>query len=80
MDEEIERVMKTHSTYCYLTLDDIAQFEVIMAAQQESLVVVNAPYDTEIEVHNNNTSHDSSSSSIYPYPSMTKKTGKSEKV
>ncbi|KAG2206852.1 hypothetical protein INT47_007609 [Mucor saturninus] len=79
VDDEIERVLKNHSSYCYLTLDDIAQFEVVMAAQQESLVVVNAPYDTEIEVHNN-TSHDSSSSSIYPYPSMTKKTSKSEKV
>ncbi|KAI9257580.1 E2F/DP family winged-helix DNA-binding domain-containing protein [Helicostylum pulchrum] len=53
VDDEIERVLKNHSSYCYLTLDDIAQFEVIMAAQQESLVVVNAPYDTDIETSNN---------------------------
>ena len=51
IDREIERVIKNNSSYCYLTLDDIDRFEVIMAAQQEALVVVNAPYDTDIEVH-----------------------------
>jgi hypothetical protein len=51
VDHEIERVIQTNNSYCYLTLDDIARFEIIMAAQQEALVVVNAPYDTDIEVH-----------------------------
>ncbi|CAO3609483.1 unnamed protein product [Mucor fragilis] len=51
IDQEIERVIKNNASYCYLTLDDIDRFEVIMAAQQEALVVVNAPYDTDIEVH-----------------------------
>ncbi|EPB88989.1 hypothetical protein HMPREF1544_04250 [Mucor circinelloides 1006PhL] len=51
IDQEIEKVIKNNSSYCYLTLDDIDKFEVIMAAQQEALVVVNAPYDTDIEVH-----------------------------
>ncbi|KAI8637374.1 E2F/DP family winged-helix DNA-binding domain-containing protein [Parasitella parasitica] len=51
IDQEIEKVIKDNQSYCYLTLDDIEKFEVIMAAQQEALVVVNAPYDTDIEVH-----------------------------
>ncbi|ORZ01773.1 E2F/DP family winged-helix DNA-binding domain-domain-containing protein [Syncephalastrum racemosum] len=51
MDHEIERVLKRHKTHCYLTLDDLARFEVMLAAQQEVLVVVNAPYDTDITVH-----------------------------
>lgn len=51
IDQEIERVIKNNASYCYLTMDDIDRFEVIMAAQQEALVVVNAPYDTDIEVH-----------------------------
>jgi predicted RNA-binding protein with EMAP domain len=51
IDQEIERVIKNNSSYCYLTLDDIDRFEVMMAAQQEALVVVNAPYDTDIEVY-----------------------------
>ncbi|KAI9485240.1 MAG: E2F/DP family winged-helix DNA-binding domain-containing protein [Benjaminiella poitrasii] len=54
VDEEIENVIKNHASYCYLTLDDIARFEVVTAAQQESLVVVNAPYNTDIELHQTN--------------------------
>lgn len=51
MDHEIERVLKRHKNHCYLTLDDLTRFEVMLAAQQEVLVVVNAPYDTDITVH-----------------------------
>ncbi|KAI8350154.1 E2F/DP family winged-helix DNA-binding domain-containing protein [Blakeslea trispora] len=65
VDQEIESMIKSNSPYCYLTLDDIAKFEVIMAAQQEALVVVNAPYDTDIEVHHN---HHPQNSHYSPYP------------
>ncbi|CEP14173.1 hypothetical protein [Parasitella parasitica] len=51
IDQEVEKVIKDNQSYCYLTLDDLEKFEVIMAAQQEALVVVNAPYNTDIEVH-----------------------------
>ncbi|OBZ89615.1 Transcription factor E2FC [Choanephora cucurbitarum] len=69
IDQEIESMIKTNSPYCYLTLDDIAKFEVIMAAQQEALVVVNAPYDTDIEVHHHHHHHQPQQNSHYsPYP------------
>ncbi|KAI8049432.1 E2F/DP family winged-helix DNA-binding domain-containing protein [Gilbertella persicaria] len=69
IDQEIENVIKNNASYCYLTLDDIARFEVIMAAQQEALVVVNAPYDTDIEVHHHHQPQDDHYS---PYPSIKK--------
>jgi hypothetical protein len=59
-----------------VTLDDIARFEDAMAAQQEALVAVNAPYNTDIEVHQQTNDHNASSS-FTPYPPsssiMTKK-------
>ncbi|KAI8992660.1 E2F/DP family winged-helix DNA-binding domain-containing protein [Pilobolus umbonatus] len=64
IDHEIEQVLNHHSSHCYLTLDDLAQFEVMMAAQQEALVVVNAPYDTHIEVHHRS---DNTRNSYHPY-------------
>lgn len=57
-------MIKTHNSYCYLTLDDFAQFEVAMAAEQEALLIVNAPYDTDIEVHQQTNDHDA----FTPYP------------
>ncbi|KAI9490968.1 E2F/DP family winged-helix DNA-binding domain-containing protein [Zychaea mexicana] len=51
VDREIERILKRHKGHCYLTLDDLARFEAMLHAQQEVLVVVNAPYDTDITVH-----------------------------
>ncbi|KAG2223855.1 hypothetical protein INT45_012728, partial [Circinella minor] len=51
VDREIERILKRHKNHCYLTLDDLARFETMLAAKQEVLVVVNAPYDTDITVH-----------------------------
>lgn len=53
LDHDIELILDRNSSHCYLTLDDLAQFEVMMAAQQEALVVVNAPHDTHIEVMQN---------------------------
>lgn len=50
VDHEIERVLKRHKTHCYLTLDDLARFEVMSATQQEVFVLVNAPYNTDINV------------------------------
>ncbi|KAI7904448.1 E2F/DP family winged-helix DNA-binding domain-containing protein [Cokeromyces recurvatus] len=54
VDEETERIIKNNASYCYLTLEDIAGFEV-MTKEQESLVVVNAPYNTDIELHSTET-------------------------
>lgn len=51
VDHEIERVLKRHMNHCYLTLDDLARFEAMLGATKEVLVVVNAPYDTDITVH-----------------------------
>jgi hypothetical protein len=59
VDQEIERVLKSKSSHCYMTLDDLAQFEVMLAAQQEAFVVLNAPLDdTDIEVHQQQKSGD----------------------
>ncbi|CEI97746.1 hypothetical protein RMCBS344292_11873 [Rhizopus microsporus] len=53
VDLDIERVLMSNGSDCYLTLDDLTRFELMIDAERESFVVVNAPYDTDIEVHTN---------------------------
>lgn len=48
MDHEIEGVLKRHKDYCYLTLEELARYQTKLA--QEVLVIVNAPYNTDITV------------------------------
>ena len=76
VDEEIERLLRNQSSYCYLTMDDINQFQ--MELPEQDLVVVNAPYETDIEVHHNNNKNKSN----YPYPTANnrKRNKSSEKV
>ncbi|KAI7877746.1 hypothetical protein K492DRAFT_238987 [Lichtheimia hyalospora FSU 10163] len=49
VDHEIEGVLKRHKDHCYLTLEDLARYQTKLA--QEVLVIVNAPYNTDITVH-----------------------------
>lgn len=49
VDHEIEGVLRRHKNHCYLTLEDLAQYQTKLA--QEVLVIVNAPYNTDITVH-----------------------------
>ena len=49
VDHEIEGVLKRHKNHCYLTLEDLARYQTKLA--QEVLVIVNAPYNTDITVH-----------------------------
>ena len=74
VDCEIERILKRHKNHCYLTLDDLARFETMLAAKQEVLVVVNAPYDTDITVHQppKHRHHSSPRMRAQPYPSPVK--------
>ncbi|KAG1149497.1 hypothetical protein G6F37_007806 [Rhizopus arrhizus] len=53
LDQEIEKVLKSNDSDCYLTMKDFMKFEdkMMMNGDQESFVVVNAPYDTSIEIH-----------------------------
>lgn len=53
LDQEIEKVLKSNGSDCYLTMKDFMKFEdkMMMNGDQESFVVVNAPYDTSIEIH-----------------------------
>lgn len=46
-DIKIESALKKNVNHCYLTLDDIDR----AARKESSLVVVNAPYNTNIKVH-----------------------------
>ncbi|KAI8880482.1 hypothetical protein K501DRAFT_254942 [Backusella circina FSU 941] len=71
VDQEIERVLKSKTSHCYMTLDDLAQFEVMLAAQQEAFVVLNAPLDdTYIEVHQQQKSGDQHEENIMPTAAM----------
>ncbi|KAI9317948.1 E2F/DP family winged-helix DNA-binding domain-containing protein [Dichotomocladium elegans] len=49
VDDEIESMMKKHKQHCYLTFDELSRYQEKLAKQV--LVVVNAPYNTEISVH-----------------------------
>ncbi|KAJ8658513.1 hypothetical protein O0I10_005866 [Lichtheimia ornata] len=48
VDHEIEQMFKRNRQHCYLTLDDLARYQ--SKLRQDVLVVVNAPYDTQITV------------------------------
>ncbi|CAO3610828.1 unnamed protein product [Mucor hiemalis] len=83
INEEIDRVLKHQSSYCYLTLEDINQFQIMMDSRhgEEELLLVNAPSDSNIEVVHQSTPSSSSSSSYHPYNSkQTKKKKSSEKI
>lgn len=83
INEEIDRVLKHQSSYCYLTLEDINQFQIMMDSRhgEEELLLVNAPSDSNIEVVHQSTPSSSSSSSYHPYNSkQTRKKKSSEKV
>lgn len=87
INEEIDRVLKHQSSYCYLTMDDINQFRIMMDSrhdeEEQDLLLVNAPCDSNIEIVHQSTPPSSSTSSLYhPYHNskQTKKSKSSEKV
>lgn len=87
INEEIDRVLKHQSSYCYLTMEDINQFRIMMNSrhdeEEQDLLLVNAPCDSNIEIVHQSTPPSSSTSSLYhPYHNskQTKKKKSSEKV
>ncbi|KAG0176724.1 E2F transcription factor 3 [Apophysomyces sp. BC1021] len=77
VDHEMEQVLQRHKDHCYLTLDDLSQFKVTPQQEQpHQMLIVNAPYNTDINIYQPNESPYPKSMLITPHSFYTLQTTK----